>query len=251
MLDLVTVLVGVRGCRGIAFVLAVGKSLKRFRVSEPPHNSAPGLIEFVVGVKCAGTEGESCFRTGFCLFTKPGWTLKDTVAMSLGKGARGEPPYTPEYGMLGGGGTLGEASVRYIGGAAAAAMKHTGDIVVFIQGDGASNRAPTHEAMAVAGAWQLPIIFVIQNNRYGMGTSVKTSYNIEDLSVKTHTTNMVPSFIWGKNGISHVPEPYDLTDVVPFILAALDDKSYSMEETGNTNRLKLESFQGKEVIPCQ
>ncbi|HEY91134.1 MAG TPA: thiamine pyrophosphate-dependent dehydrogenase E1 component subunit alpha [Dehalococcoidia bacterium] len=124
------------------------------------------------------------FRTGVCIFTKPGFTLKDVVAMSLGKAVRGEVPYTPDYGMLGGGGTLGEASVRYIGGAAAADMKKTGDIAVFIQGDGASNRAPTHEAMAVAGAWQLPIIFVIQNNRYGMGTAVEKSYNIEDLSLR-------------------------------------------------------------------
>jgi len=124
------------------------------------------------------------FRTGVCIFTKPGFTLKDVVAMSLGKAVRGEVPYTPDYGMLGGGGTLGEASVRYLGGAAAADMKKTGDIVVFIQGDGASNRAPTHEAMAVAGAWQLPIIFVIQNNRYGMGTAVEKSYNIEDLSLR-------------------------------------------------------------------
>jgi TPP-dependent pyruvate/acetoin dehydrogenase alpha subunit len=36
----------------------------------------------------------------------------------------------------------------------------------------------------VAAAWNLPIIFVIQNNRYGMGTSVEKSYNIEDLSVR-------------------------------------------------------------------
>jgi len=38
--------------------------------------------------------------------------------------------------------------------------------------------------MAVAAAWQLPMVFVIQNNQYGMGTSVKNSYNIEDLSVR-------------------------------------------------------------------
>ena len=41
-----------------------------------------------------------------------------------------------------------------------------------------------HEAMAVAAAWQLPIVFVIQNNQYGMGTSVKKAYNIEDLSLR-------------------------------------------------------------------
>ena len=38
--------------------------------------------------------------------------------------------------------------------------------------------------MVVAAAWNLPIIFVIQNNKYGHGTSVKTSYNIDDLSVR-------------------------------------------------------------------
>ena len=123
------------------------------------------------------------FRTGFCMFTKPGITLTDTVAMSMGKATK-KSAYSPENGMLGGGGTLGESSVRYLGGAVAASIKKTNDIVVFIQGDGASNRAPTHEAMAVAGAWQMPIIFVIQNNRYGMGTAVEKSYNIDDLSLR-------------------------------------------------------------------
>ncbi len=124
------------------------------------------------------------FRTLFCMFTKPGFTLNDVVATLMSKVGKKNPYASAENGMLGGGGTLGEAAVRYIGGAVAATIKKTNDITVFIQGDGASNRAPTHEAMAVAGAWQLPIIFVIQNNKYGMGTSVKTSYNIEDLSLR-------------------------------------------------------------------
>ena len=124
------------------------------------------------------------FRTWVCTLSKPGFTPADIIATSLGKTGKRNPWAAPEYGMLGGGGTLGEASVRYVGAAVASTIKKTGDIVVFIQGDGASNRAPTHEAMAVAGAWQLPIIFVIQNNRYGMGTSVEKSYNIEDLSLR-------------------------------------------------------------------
>ncbi|HEX76531.1 MAG TPA: hypothetical protein G4O12_08160, partial [Dehalococcoidia bacterium] len=123
------------------------------------------------------------FRTFFCLFTKPGFSLVDVVATSMGKVGKKNVWFTPDNGALGSSGTLGEPSVRYVGAAVAATIKHTKDIVVFIQGDGASNRAPTHEAMAVAAAWNLPIVFVIQNNRYGMGTSVEKSYNIEDLSV--------------------------------------------------------------------
>ena len=124
------------------------------------------------------------FRTFFCLFTKPGFSLVDVVATSMGRVGKKNVWFTPDHGALGSSGTLGEPSVRYVGAAVAATIKHTKDIVIFIQGDGASNRAPTHEAMAVAAAWNLPIIFVIQNNRYGMGTSVEKSYNIEDLSVR-------------------------------------------------------------------
>jgi len=124
------------------------------------------------------------FRTYVCLFAKPGVTLVDAIATSMGRATDKNLRYSPSHGFLGSSATLGEASVRYVGAAVASVIKHTNDISVFIQGDGASNRAPTHEAMATAGAWHLPIIFVIQNNRYGMGTSVTKSYNIEDLSVR-------------------------------------------------------------------
>jgi len=38
--------------------------------------------------------------------------------------------------------------------------------------------------MVVAAAWKLPIVFVIQNNRYGMGTAVEKVYTIDDLSLR-------------------------------------------------------------------
>jgi len=124
------------------------------------------------------------FRTYFCHFVKPGFTLKDVVAMSLGKRTENPPLFAPKLGAMGSSGTLGEASVRYVGAAVANVIQKTGNVTVFVQGDGASNRAPTHEAMAVAAAWQLPIVFVIQNNKYGMGTSYRKSYNIDDLSLR-------------------------------------------------------------------
>ena len=67
------------------------------------------------------------FRTWVCLFTKPGFSLLDVVAMSMGK-ATSDSPFTPENGMVGFSGTLGEASVQYLGAAAAASMKKTDDI---------------------------------------------------------------------------------------------------------------------------
>ncbi len=130
------------------------------------------------------------FRTLYCAFAKPGYTVADAfgrAVMSL-SAARAADMKTiwmdPEHGMLGVSGTLGEGSLRYVGAALAASIKKTDVVTVFVQGDGASNRAPTHEAMVVAAAWQLPIVFVIQNNHYGMGTAVEKAYNIEDLSLR-------------------------------------------------------------------
>ena len=124
------------------------------------------------------------FRTAFCLFVKPGFALVDTVAQYLGKKPKHNPWSTPEYGTMGSSGTLGEPAVKYLGATVANVIKKTGDVTVFVQGDGAANRAPTHEAMVVAAAWHLPMVFVIQNNRYGMGTAVEKSYNISDLSLR-------------------------------------------------------------------
>jgi len=120
------------------------------------------------------------FRTFYCLFAKPGFTMYDVVATCMFRDSGKFTLFAAENGTLGSSSTLGEASVRYVGAAVTASIKHTKDIVVFIQGDGASNRAPTHEAMAVAAAWNLPII----NNKYGMGTAVEKAYNIKDLSVR-------------------------------------------------------------------
>ena len=123
------------------------------------------------------------FRTQYCVFAKPGLTLADWIAPGS-KGSKRNIWLAPEVGLLATSGTLGEASLKFVGAALAASILKTGDVTVFSQGDGASNRAPTHEAMAVASAWKLPIVFVIHNNKYGMGTPVEKSYGIEDLSLR-------------------------------------------------------------------
>ena len=153
----------------------------------PTGHRGPGEEAIPIAI-CNNLTETDCFhpnfRTAFCLFTKPGFKLVDSIGMCLGRTPGPHPFFSPRHGTMGSSGTLGEASVMYLGAAVANTIQKTGDVTVFVQGDGASNRAPTHEAMAVAAAWQLPILFVIQNNQYGMGTSVKTSYNIEDLSVR-------------------------------------------------------------------
>ena len=125
------------------------------------------------------------FRVAFCLFAK-GLSLRDCLASEC---ARDLPKvgghysyFDPEYGLLGHSGSLGEDVAIYVGAALSAKVRKSGQVSVCMFGDGAANRGPVHESMVVAAAWKLPMIFVIQNNKYGMGTASHKSYAIEDIS---------------------------------------------------------------------
>ena len=112
--------------------------------------------------------------------------MRDSIASECGRDlpkVGGHQTYvSPELGVIGKSGILGEDAPMYVGAALSAMIRKSGQITVYTCGDGTANRAPIHESMAVAAAWRLPIVFMIENNQYGMGTSVKKSYAIEDLS---------------------------------------------------------------------
>lgn len=69
---------------------------------------------------------------------------------------------------------------------AAYAEKHlgTGNIVVSFFGDGAVNQGSFHEALNLAGLWKLPILYIIENNQYAVGTRSKDASAVLDLSIR-------------------------------------------------------------------
>lgn len=70
-----------------------------------------------------------------------------------------------------------------LGAGIAFADKYNGNknVTVCYMGDGAVRQGAFHEALNMAMLWKLPVIFVIENNNYAMGTSVERTSNVTDL----------------------------------------------------------------------
>jgi pyruvate dehydrogenase E1 component alpha subunit len=86
--------------------------------------------------------------------------------------------------FLGGYGIVGGNLPLAAGVALACDYMETEDAVVCMLGDGASNQGTFGETMNLAALWDLPIVFLVINNQFGMGTSLERHSAVVDLSVK-------------------------------------------------------------------
>ncbi|MFZ3106082.1 MAG: thiamine pyrophosphate-dependent dehydrogenase E1 component subunit alpha [Candidatus Hydromicrobium sp.] len=87
-----------------------------------------------------------------------------------------------DSGNLGANGVVGGSIGIATGAALTCKMKKNGKIVVCFFGDGAANQGIFHGSINMASIWDLPIIYLCENNVYGMSTSVKEAFNIEKIS---------------------------------------------------------------------
>ena len=60
-------------------------------------------------------------------------------------------------------------------------LKATDQVVLCFFGDGAVNEGAFHDALNVSALWDLPVVYVIENNRYGMGTPLDRASSVKDL----------------------------------------------------------------------
>ncbi|MCF0059397.1 pyruvate dehydrogenase (acetyl-transferring) E1 component subunit alpha [Dyadobacter sp. CY356] len=89
--------------------------------------------------------------------------------------------FDKENGFVGGHGIVGAQIPLGAGIAFAEKYNKTGKLCICYFGDGAIRQGAFHEALNMAMNWKLPVIFVVENNGYAMGTSVARSSNVTEL----------------------------------------------------------------------
>ncbi len=87
-----------------------------------------------------------------------------------------------EKGNLGANGIVGGGIPLAVGAALTSKMKKENYVVLCFFGDGASNEGSFHEAVNLAAIWDLPVVFICENNQYGMSGPVKDMMRIENIA---------------------------------------------------------------------
>lgn len=112
-----------------------------------------------------------------------------------------ERKYWGGYAVVGGHLPLG------VGIALAEQYKGTDNAVLVYFGDGSSNIGYFHEALNLAGVWQLPVVFIVENNQYGMGTAINRSTSAVQMLDRAPAYGMTGKQVDGMNVI----EVYEAT----------------------------------------
>ena len=99
-----------------------------------------------------------------------------------------------EKGFMGGHGIVGAQIPMGAGIAFAEQYNGTKNVCFCSFGDGAARQGALHETFNMAMVWKLPVVFIIENNNYAMGTSVERTTNVTDMS-KIGASYEMPSFV--------------------------------------------------------
>jgi pyruvate dehydrogenase E1 component alpha subunit len=92
--------------------------------------------------------------------------------------------FDAERRFMGGYGIVGGNLPIAAGLALASDYRGEDDVTLCMMGDGATNQGTFGETMNLAALWKLPVVFVVVNNQFGMGTALDRHSAVTDLSVK-------------------------------------------------------------------
>jgi pyruvate dehydrogenase E1 component alpha subunit len=163
----------------------------------------PGFVHLYVGEEAVAVGVCSNLRPDDLIFSThrghghalaKGVPSRDVLAELWGKatgssGGRGGSMhmYAPEYGFMGTNGIVGAPIPLATGGALSAKMRKRGQVVVTFFGEGAVNSGSFHEAVNMGTVWDLPVIYVCENNLYA--TEMAFSRATKNTSVSSRATS--------------------------------------------------------------
>ena len=101
--------------------------------------------------------------------------------------------------FLGGHGIVG-GHVPLAAGVGFAIKYRGGDqVCLCFMGESVVNTGAFHEALNMAALWKLPVVFLIENNRYGMGTALERASSINDIYMRAASYDMPRAFVDGQD----------------------------------------------------
>ncbi len=181
----------------------------------------PGFVHLYIGEEaiatgaCATLRKEDCITSthrGHGHLIAKGGDLKLMMAEIFGKntgyckGKGGSMHIAAvELGILGANGIVGGGGPIANGAALAFQYRGQDNVAVCFFGDGASNQGTTQEAMNLASAWSLPVVFVNENNGYGISCPTSKSMAITDIADRAAAYDM-PGVVVDGNDVLAVYE---------------------------------------------
>jgi len=124
-------------------------------------------------------------------------------------------------------------------------MKGSGGVVLGITGDGGTSEGDFHEALNVAAVWQLPVIFLIENNGYGLSTPSHEQFSMNSFEDKCIGYGISGKQIDGNNILEVINEIRNAKKEIkqtnkPFLLECMTFRMRGHEESSGTKYIPKE-----------
>lgn len=87
-------------------------------------------------------------------------------------------------GILGANGIVGAGIPIATGSGLTSKIRNTDEVTMAFFGDAASNHGTFHEAINMAAAWKLPVVYLCENNQYGVSVNINTVTNTDSIAVR-------------------------------------------------------------------
>ncbi len=215
---------------------------------------------------CAALEAEDLITSthrghGHCI--GKGIDLKRMMAEFLGKEAgyckgKGGSMHIADLsrGNLGANGVVGGGIPIAVGAGITTRMERLKRIVVCFFGDGATNQGVFHESLNLASIWKLPVLFVCENNQYGMSMSWKRAMNVDNIAVRATSYGMPSRTVDGNDVIAVLEAVSDVRDYVlregPYLLVCETYRILGHSKSdANRYRSKEEIEEWKQKCPIR